>query len=153
MRKLFLQVMHQWEPYFQESFQLHADKADNSDHTFKFAAMIKAPSNRAGQTYSTNYDSLSNHGMVNINMFTHTKANDELRPHFKSYRKSRENAGAPPLMRVEGDGGGDRSLWPEIFPELNDNVKPWKRIKYGCLATSSRAGLLDTSREHGLLTI
>jgi hypothetical protein len=70
--------------------------------------------------------------MANFNRFTHTKANDEIRPLITDYKEVQLNVGALVLKRTEGDGGSDRSLWPEIFPELNAQAeKPTPRSKNG----------------------
>ena len=122
---LWPQVMYTLEPYLQNKFQLSPDESEASDHSFKFANMISA-SIRTGKVFMASYDSLSLSGMCTFNRLVHTKSNDEIRPLLQQYRDVRINSGATVLKRVEGDGGGDRSLWPEIFQELKSNVKPWR---------------------------
>jgi hypothetical protein len=60
--------------------------------------------------------------MININRPCHTKSNDELRPVLEQYKEVQANAGAPPLRQLEGDGGGNHNLWPQIFKELGNNA-------------------------------
>lgn len=124
LRKLFLQIMGSWETYLQESFQMHPDESESSDHTFKFVKMIAA-SKRAGKVFLASYDSISLAGMCTFNRLVHTKSNDELLPLFQLHKQVRINAGADTLKRVEGDGGGDRSLWRLVFKELKSKVKPY----------------------------
>lgn len=124
MRKLFLQVMNTFEKYLQESFQLCSDESESSDHTFKFAKMISCF--RAGKVFLASYDSISLAGLCTFNRLCHTKSNDEIRPLIQQLREVRLNAGVPLLKRVEGDGGGDRSLWPAVFTELKEKVKPYQ---------------------------
>lgn len=103
---------------------MHPDESESSDHTFKFAKMIAA-SKRAGKVFLASYDSISLAGMCTFNRLVHTKSNEELLPLFQLYKQVRINAGAETLKRVEGDGGGDRSLWRKVFKELKSKVKPY----------------------------
>ena len=64
-----------------------------------------------------------------FNRLTHTKSNEELESLFQTYKEVRINAGAKQLLRTESDGGGDRSLWPEYFPELKEKTRPYKPNK------------------------
>ncbi len=66
LRKLFLQVMSTMEEYLQESFQLHPDESESSDHSFKYAKGISA-GNRQGKPYGCTYDSVSLNGKITFN--------------------------------------------------------------------------------------
>lgn len=102
------------ESYMQESFQLHPDEGESSDHSFKAAGRVKTFF-RTGKVYSASYDSLSLHGFVNFNRFCHTKSNDELQPILADNARIREQMGAPELRLTQGDGGGDSSAWKKKF--------------------------------------
>ena len=125
LKNLFVKVMEVMEDYLQESFQLHVDEGIQADHTFKFAKMIMAAI-RKGKVFHASYDALGLDGFINFNRLTHTKSNSEIRPLIAEYRKVRLNTGALKLKRFEGDGGSDRLLWPEHFPELLEGIRAWQ---------------------------
>ena len=111
--------MSSLEQYMQYSFQLNPDESEASDHSFKFAKQIYAGGR---QVFTATYDSMALSGKCTFNRFVHTKSNDEIRPLLESHRKVRINAGVLELKQSQGDGGGDRSLWPQVFPELKARV-------------------------------
>ena len=109
----------------QEFHQLLCDDGIQADHTFRFAKMIMAAV-RKGKVFHASYDALSLDGFINFNRFTHTKSNDEIRPLLEEYRQVRLNAGVLKLKRAEHNGGSDKLLCPTIFPELEDDTRPFK---------------------------
>ena len=124
VRYYFLQVSKVLEPYRQTSLQKDVDEGASPDHTHKFASNIKIPG-RPGTALSASYTVMSLNGLVNMSALTHTKSNAEIDDLVLGYRKVRENAGEPKLLRLECDGGGDRQLWKKHFPELKDGTVPF----------------------------
>ena len=47
------------------------------------------------------------------------------------------NAGKEKLLRFEGDGGPDRTLWPTVFPELLEEIRMWRPKRRGGLPVAS----------------
>ena len=66
LKKLFLQFMRSRETYMQESFQLHPDESEASDHSFKFAKQVTV-FNRGGRVWLCTYDSMSLGGNCTFN--------------------------------------------------------------------------------------
>lgn len=113
------------EGQLQKSFQAVCDEGVSSDHSFKFAKMIKAGV-QSGKMFKATHVAVSKKGFVNFNRLAHTKSNSEIEPVVERYAEVRENAGEPKLLRYEGDGGKDRNVWLKKFPELQDGVKPYE---------------------------
>jgi hypothetical protein len=86
--------------------------------------------------------------MININRTCHKKINDELRPVLEQYKEVWANAGAPPISRLKGDGGGDRNLWPHIFEELGNNLKKLRKKTIGGFPWATLAGSIDDTVQH-----
>jgi hypothetical protein len=100
---------------------MSVDEGASPDHTHKFAKGIKIPG-RPGQPFTASYTIMSQGGLVVNSTFTQTKANAELSHVLTQHRQVRINAGHEELLRVESDGGPDRGLWTQTFPELRNNV-------------------------------
>jgi hypothetical protein len=113
-----------------------------TDHSFKIASIIKLPG-QAGSAFTATYDMVGGNGIINIHPTCHTKSNDELQPVLEQYKEVRANAGAPPLRQLEGDGGGDSNLWPQIFKELGNNVKKLRKKTIGGFPWATLPGSID----------
>ena len=128
-----MKSMEAMEEYMQLSFQMNLDESESPDHSFKFAKMIKSVI-RTGRIWNGTYDSISLSGLVTMNFFCHSKENSEITPAISDNRLLREKTNAPPLKRVEGDGGGDSSAWMKVF-NLPSTPKP-KLATYKGLPTA-----------------
>ena len=100
------------------------DEAITTDHSHKLAGVTRA-SGRSGVLFGASYTVASHQGRVNINRFTMTKSNAEIKPVVVECKAERDRQGIP-LKRHETDHiGGDGILMQGIFKEqLSAGVKP-----------------------------
>ncbi len=113
------------EKYIQQSFQMCSDEHATTDHTFKYANGIKAAHGRPGRLFGCSYTIGAKSGKVSASRMAYTKSNDEIEPVVVGYKQCRENAGSGPLLRYEGDGGGDGKLIERLFQqELKQGMSP-----------------------------
>ena len=74
--------------------------------------------------FTTTYSILALSGKPNVSLFKPTKSAEELIDVIPA--KSRENAGCPVLLRIEGDNpAGDSSLHISASPSLMKDVTPY----------------------------
>ena len=118
------QYMKAKEPYMQRRFQLTYDEAVTTDHSHKLAGVTRA-SGRPGVLFGASYTMASHQGLVNVNRFTMTKSNAEIKPVVVEHKGERARQGIH-LKRHETDHiGGDGVLMQGVFKEeLSAGVKP-----------------------------
>jgi 3'-5' exonuclease len=129
VRKMF--TCHMEKPEVQEDlekrFQMSCDEGASPDHTHKYAKGIKIPG-RPGHPFTASYTIMSLGGLLTNSSLTQSKNNSELDHLLDKHREVRINAGQPKLLRVEADGGPDRILWEQKFPELKDGVTRYQHL-------------------------
>lgn len=128
VRTLFFRMMRVMDPYMQKSFQTVVDEGASSDHTFKYGDSIY-DFQRSGKIYTASWTMMTLNGKVALSRLVYTKGNDEIRSVCQEHKQVRLTAGVPKLKRFESDGGGDRALVVECFPELAEGTVPFRAKK------------------------
>jgi hypothetical protein len=115
------------EPYMQAAFQLLYDEGTQADHSHKFADIIHL-AGWLGKTFTASYTIMSQKGLVTSNRLTYTKGTEELKQLIQEIKECRERNNAGPLKKFSSDCLNiDGKLWRDAFPELCDNVIPYKQ--------------------------
>jgi hypothetical protein len=122
-RKCWLEFMQSKEPRLQASFQLRYSDGVSADHAEKFPQRIHI-SGREGKPFQTSYSGMETQGNVSISRINSGKSNDELKATVTGYRCGRDVGGAKELKAFCGDGGPDRQVWKDEFPDLQSGIKP-----------------------------
>jgi hypothetical protein len=118
LASLFNVFMNVQEPYAQAYFEVHPDDGAAGDDSHKFSNKIFVHTNGrcSVQPFTASFTLMNGRGTLALSRMKFTKSHDEMRPILEGLKKSRENAGAPPLKKYETDNvKADKRLFEEIF--------------------------------------
>jgi hypothetical protein len=91
-------MMTDLETCLQNSFQMHPDKSESSDHSFKFVDVIFAAIG-FGKAFTARHNSMSLAGKANFEGLTHAKSNHEIKPLAQEREEVRQR------FRTQTNGG------------------------------------------------